>query len=545
VRTVWIAGILPASGGRPSKEGSPVLKLLAVVALLAVGIGATVYAVAGGTSAAPSASQYLSATAARTNVTQSVVATGNLAAAETYGLAFGSAAQVVSSTATSSTSGSTGGNGAVSWTVKLVAVAVGDHVAKDAVLAEADTTSAEAALATAKANLQAASDKLATDKGGVTATQRAQAAAAVTSAQQQLDAAKQNYSDTLAQNKLSIASATTAVSNAETKLSDDEDAGAADAQITQDEQALTQAKQQLTAAQVNAAGAKHRAAQQVTSAAQGVKTAKLNETSQTEPATKAQIATDEAQVATAQEAVATAESTLAASKLVAPVAGTITAVSVRPGTSAPSGYAIELTSDDLQVTANFTESDLPSLAIGQPSSVSVAAVGATIDGKVTAIAPRAASTTSGSVVTFPVTISLTSAPTTVRIGMSVQATIVTAEADNVLAVPTAALRGTSGNYSVQVLDASGTPQSVGVTVGLVSNGLAEIQSGLTEGERVVTGTVSARQGTTTTTGGGGLGGGIAIPGGFGGGGGAGGAGRGGGGTGGGGRGTGTGGATTP
>jgi macrolide-specific efflux system membrane fusion protein len=84
---------------------------------------------------------------------------------------------------------------------------------------------------------------------------------------------------------------------------------------------------------------------------------------------------------------------------------------------------------------------------------------------------------------------------------------------NVIAVPSVALRGTSGNYAVLVLDPSGQPQPVSVTVGLVSNGLAEIQGGLTEGERVVTGTVAARQGTTTT------GGGIAIPGGFGGGGG--------------------------
>ena len=102
------------------------LKLLAVVALLAVGVGAVVYTVVGGASAASTASQYLSAVAARTTVTQSVVATGNLAAAETYGLAFGSAAQIVE---TGSTTASTG-SGNVSWTVKSVAVALGHHQAK-------------------------------------------------------------------------------------------------------------------------------------------------------------------------------------------------------------------------------------------------------------------------------------------------------------------------------------------------------------------------------------------------------------------------------
>ena len=187
---------------------------------------------------------------------------------------------------------------------------------------------------------------------------------------------------------------------------------------------------------------------------------------------------------------------------------------MRAGTSAPSGFAFELTSDDLQVTASFTESDLPSIALGQASSVSVSAAGATIDGTVTAISPTASTTSgSGSVVTYPVTISLQNAPAAAHIGMSVQATITIASAPDVIAVPSVALRGTSGNYSVLVLDETGQPQAVGVTVGLVSNGLAEIRSGLTEGERIVTGTVSSRQGTTGTGNGG-----IAIPGGFGGGG---------------------------
>lgn len=492
------------------------LKLVAVIALLAVGVGAVVYAVAGNASAAATGSQYLSSVAARTRVTQTVVATGNVTAAETYGLSFGSAAQVIDSDSAAPSNGS----GTVSWTVRSVTVAVGDEVAEGDVLAEADTASAQAALATARANLAAAQEQLATDKAGVTENAREQAELSVSSAQQNLDSAKQDYQDTLDQNEVSIAAATTGVENAEAKLADDEDAGAPDSQITQDEQSLTQARQQLTSAKLNANIAKHRASQQVASAATALKQAKLNAAAQTQPATDAQLATDEAQVASAQEAVATAEAALAASRLVAPVAGTITAVAIRPGASAPSGFAIEMTSDALQVTASFSESDLPRLATGQAATITVAAVGATIAGTVTAIAPQSATTTTGSIVTFPVTISLADPPSAVRIGMSTQSSIVTASADNVIAVPSAALRGASGNYSVLVLDANDAAQPVSVTVGLVSDGLAEIQSGLTEGERVVTGTVSARQGTTNTTsgvgipGGGGLGGGgVAIPGG--------------------------------
>jgi multidrug efflux pump subunit AcrA (membrane-fusion protein) len=86
--------------------------------------------------------------------------------------------------------------------------------------------------------------------------------------------------------------------------------------------------------------------------------------------------------------------------------------------------------------------------------------------------------------------------------MSAEIAVTTASATNVLAVPAIALgTATDGTYTVQVLDASGQPQSVAVDVGLISTSLAEITSGLTEGTAVVTGTASDRtsSGTTTTT----------------------------------------------
>jgi hypothetical protein len=104
--------------------------------------------------------------------------------------------------------------------------------------------------------------------------------------------------------------------------------------------------------------------------------------------------------------------------------------------------------------------------------------------------------------------------------------VATQQATNVLTVPSAALRGAAGNYSVQVVDEAGGVTTVAVTVGLIASGSAEIQNGLAEGERVVIGTTAARQGTTTTGGAGTV---IGLPGGLGGGG-FGGAGTGGGGT---------------
>ncbi len=110
-------------------------------------------------------------------------------------------------------------------------------------------------------------------------------------------------------------------------------------------------------------------------------------------------------------------------------------------------------------------------------------------------APAAATASSR----IPVTVTLTGAPPDLRPGMSADISIVTASASNVLTIPSEALRGTTGDYRVQVMGADGTPTSTAVTVGLVTSTTAEIKSGLSAGEVVVTGTASDRTATSGAT----------------------------------------------
>lgn len=206
------------------------------------------------------------------------------------------------------------------------------------------------------------------------------------------------------------------------------------------------------------------------------------------------------------------------STLTAPVDGVVTAVSLVAGETAPSSDAIVMQSAALEVTGNVVEGDVPSVKTGQSASVTISALGVDVPGTVTAIAPSGASSSGGSaVVTFAVTVTLKSPPAAVRAGMSAQVSITVAQSANALAIPTAALGGTTGSYEVRVLDAEGQVTTVPVSVGLVTASLAEITSGLNEGETVITGTTTQR--TTTGTGGfggGGFGGGgqrIVVPGG--------------------------------
>ena len=105
---------------------------------------------------------------------------------------------------------------------------------------------------------------------------------------------------------------------------------------------------------------------------------------------------------------------------------------------------------------------------------------------------------------------LDSTDATLRSGMSASISVTTASASDVIAIPAIALNGTSGDYTVNVVASDGSVTAVPVQVGLVTTSLAEITSGISVGDRVETGTSTARSGTTTT-GNGGIGGGGGFP----------------------------------
>jgi multidrug efflux pump subunit AcrA (membrane-fusion protein) len=533
------------------------MKIAAAMVMAAVGVGAAGYVIWAPGSGGSGDLTYQTSQAAVTDVVDQAVADGTIAAAQTYSLSFGAEPTVTSAgSTTATTSGSTStasGTTSVSWPVTVVNVKVGDQVAAGDVLATADTANAQLQLKIAQATLDAAKAKLKTDKAGADATTRAAARDSVSQAQLQLSQAIQSYSDTKAQNALSVSQAQAAVSKATRQLKSDQDAGADAQTIKADKEALSQAKQNLASTKVRATTSNHQAANQVANARLSLTSAKHNYAKQVAAASDADIATDEAAVASAKVSLAAAQTALAHASISAPVAGRISAVNITPGSVAPSGVAITLQSAELAVTASFTEDDILNLKVGQTASVTVTATGATATGTVAAISTSASGTTGTSVVSYAVTVALdgsatattgtgsaasattggatpsmspdasaaspsastspsasanpsasaspSASATTVQPlpGMSAEVSITISEADNVLAVPAIAVSGTSSTgYSVRVLTSTGTVETRSVQVGLMTDSLAEITSGLTAGESVVTGT-SADQVTTTTT----------------------------------------------
>jgi RND family efflux transporter MFP subunit len=202
-----------------------------------------------------------------------------------------------------------------------------------------------------------------------------------------------------------------------------------------------------------------------------------------------------------------ARDAVAAASIVAPADGIVEQLNVTAGLVAPSGDAIVLDTGGLQAQINVSESDLLALKVGQAATVTVTATSGTVNGLVAAIGPVGTAGTGGGVVTYPVQLTLQNVPAGIRSGMSVSVSVTIAQANDVLSVPAIALQGSTGAYTVRVLNADGSVTSHDVAVGLVTSALAEIQSGLNVGDRVITGVATDRTSPTGTTGGfGGFGG---------------------------------------
>jgi len=187
--------------------------------------------------------------------------------------------------------------------------------------------------------------------------------------------------------------------------------------------------------------------------------------------------------------------------LTAPIAGTITALNIRPGEMASAGQSAVVVISDLsvlEVEVNLDETDVARVAVGQKVQVSLDAFpGVELAGEVTYIAPMAQ--TQVGVVLYPVTIRLTPAdPSTsrrgelvepsgqalpLRAGMTADVTIAVASKEDALIVPLRAVH-TERERAYAYRLVGGQIEQVEVTLGMMTDTEVEITSGLAEGDVV-------------------------------------------------------------
>jgi len=199
--------------------------------------------------------------------------------------------------------------------------------------------------------------------------------------------------------------------------------------------------------------------------------------------------------------------------LIAPAAGTIVAIasevgepigSTSVGTNGTSGFIILAGLEEFVVRADFAEGDVVGIAPGQKVSLEFDALpDDSREGEVTEVAPFGVVDPSGaSLTTYEVTISVPNAPAGLRAGMTAQASITTEEQLGVVAAPVTALVPTEDGFVVRVQAEDGTISNVPVEVGIRGGYWVEIISGLSEGDRVVTGSDGELPPTDTGFGGG-------------------------------------------
>ncbi|MDP3883089.1 MAG: efflux RND transporter periplasmic adaptor subunit [Candidatus Staskawiczbacteria bacterium] len=208
------------------------------------------------------------------------------------------------------------------------------------------------------------------------------------------------------------------------------------------------------------------------------------------PPTQADIDLAQAQILSAQGQVESARAALNNLIITAPLSGTITEVDIKVGEQATAMSKAIVLQDvsNLHTEANVSEANIADVAVGQPIDYTFDALGPDehFVGNVLSINP--ASTITSGVVDYQIKGSLDDIPN-IKPGMTANMTILVAEKENTLAVPSTAVINKNSKKYVRVVDdlKKLTYHEVEVRIGLQADGgLIEILSGLNEGQTIVT-----------------------------------------------------------
>lgn len=204
--------------------------------------------------------------------------------------------------------------------------------------------------------------------------------------------------------------------------------------------------------------------------------------------------------------------------VVAPFDGVVAEVDVAPGDEVNANTVVLKLVDPsvIEVSASVDEIDVAQVEVGQQATISLDALtDVELSGEVSSISSFASS--QSGVVSYSVTITVTSIPSGVQLreGMSATATITAQLATNVLFVPTKAISGSSSANPTVTVMANGVSEVRAVTLGESNDDYTEIVSGLSAGDMVVVTSKSTSSSSSSTGSQGGFpgGGGMEFPGG--------------------------------
>ncbi|WP_447976676.1 efflux RND transporter periplasmic adaptor subunit [Candidatus Nitrospira bockiana] len=214
----------------------------------------------------------------------------------------------------------------------------------------------------------------------------------------------------------------------------------------------------------------------------------------------AQIEVAEGQVHQAEAALANAKFDLQRTKIYSPVNGIVVSRNVDLGQTviaslqAPTLFVIAQDLARMQVEANVSEADIAGINEGKPAEFTVDAYpGEPFPGTVVQV--RNAPISIQNVVTYNVVIAVDNRDLKLKPGMTANVSIVTAQKDQVVRIPNAALRfkmpgapPARKKATVWVMDPPGQPRPITIRAGILDSSFTEMLEGeVREGDPVIVG----------------------------------------------------------
>ncbi len=223
-------------------------------------------------------------------------------------------------------------------------------------------------------------------------------------------------------------------------------------------------------------------------------------------AAEASVASAEQGLVSAQADLANQKSNAAERRVISPINGTVNAVNIKNGddlsrlSSSSSSEAPIIIGDlgTMKAQVQVNEVDIANVSVGQKVTLSFDAVdGLQTTGKVEKI--DSLGTIDQGVVTYNVIIDIDSLDSRIKPEMSVSAAIITDVLQNVLVVPTSAVKTQNGSTYVEVLNSGETPVQKNVETGITNGTDTEIVSGISERDKVVTQTIDPSSTTSSSS----------------------------------------------
>jgi len=375
----------------------------------------------------------------------------------------------------------------VSGRIKTVNVAVGKKLAKGDVIASVEDQDLQQSVVKAKALLDKAMADAAGNNDQIREAQTAVDNAnnflddtkdledqKVDAAEQDYENAKNYYNDTKAYYDQVVADSgagSAAAKNAKTTL-------------TAAENSRESAKESLDTVKKSRDLAETVAQNNLNTAEESLKTAESDLAERSRDAT----------VASAQADYQLALNNLDKSVLKAPVNGVVSEINNKVGEILGSSLSqmqstsfAKMVSEDFIIESNVPESDIAKVAFGQNVAITFDALDKSdvFQGQVVTIYP--ASTVIQDVVYYKIKVGLDKVDPRLKTGMSANLDISTAEAKNVLMIPSRAVKQEGDKEYAEVLKDDGTKEKVYIETGLEGDeGMVEVKSGLSEGDKVIT-----------------------------------------------------------